>query len=202
MAQISSTKIAKYKRELNKIAKASKKLLKAVEKSLGAMGGVRRQPKALRAKTAKLKNAKRDRHGKIYPALKSSQIKVGWSPATVRKLRKMILSGVSVREVAHKLKKQVVTIRQRLFVEGIKVRDIRKALAKGATPTHTPKVLPKARRKKARKVRGRRPVSVRIVKVAGKRGRKPLAAQNGQTKLVEANPSGFFAPAQPDQKGN
>lgn len=85
--------------------------------------------------------------GKSFPELKKDQIKIGWSPATVRKMKRLLLSGVSVREVAHILKKQVVTIRQRLFIDGIKMRELTKALKEGSSP----KLPIAARQKKVRR---------------------------------------------------
>ncbi|MBN8217903.1 MAG: hypothetical protein J0L75_14765 [Spirochaetes bacterium] len=126
-----------------KLAKAKllKKLKKAAKKQAALAARKGRRSKTAGKKTLAGKGAARGRRST-------------WTAAHVALLRKLLVSGKTVAQVAAKLKRQPGAIRQRLVQEGISLRALKKSSDRKLPKTAKTKKAPKrGRPSKPRKIR-------------------------------------------------
>lgn len=151
MARPISIKLKDSKRELARIIGITQRLAKALTVAMRAVKKEERQANKLSRrkmrslairlvkKTRKLQGtrlkARKGLTGKkaLKLVLRSGgKARRAWTAAQVAKMCHMLTSGMSVRDVAIKLRRKVGAVRQRLFLEGISMKSLKKTSSKSA----------------------------------------------------------------------
>jgi len=146
-----SIKLKDSKRELARIIGITQRLAKALTVAMRAVKKEERQANKLSRrkmrslairlvkKTRKLQGtrlkARKGLTGKkaLKLVLRSGgKARRAWTAAQVAKMCHMLTSGMSVRDVAIKLRRKVGAVRQRLFLEGISMKSLKKTSSKSA----------------------------------------------------------------------
>jgi len=141
-----SIKLKQSKKELNKLIGMTQRLAKALTVAMRTVKKEERQANNLSSrkmrglavhmvkKARKLKGsrlgARKGLTGKkaLKLVLKSGgKSRKVWTAAQVAKMRQMLTAGMKVKDVAIKLRRKVGAVRQRLFLEGISMKALKKA---------------------------------------------------------------------------
>lgn len=156
MARPISIKLKQSKRELNKLIGMTQRLAKALTVAMRTVKKEERQANNLSSRKMRglavhmVKKARKLRGARLgarkgltgKKALKlvlksGGKSRKPWTAAQVAKMRQMLTSGMKVRDVATKLRRKVGAVRQRLFLEGISMKALKKA--SGSKQSGTPR---------------------------------------------------------------
>jgi len=192
VARTKSIKLKQSKKELNKIIGMTQRLAKALTVAMRAVKKEEIQANKLSSRKMRglavhiVKKARKLRGSRLgarkgltgKKALKlvlksGGKSRKVWTAGQVAKMRQMLVSGMKVRDVALALRRKVGAVRQRLFLEGISMKAIKKAA--GSKKPGSPKVTT-FKGKKGAKIDGR-------TKAGRKQGRKVLG-RAAKTKIV------------------